>query len=238
MLTEFLNRLLELQRPETVRIDDRDYWTSNGEMIRPPTSPTFQFHTLTALVNWIEINEVDEELFIVVSEPNQVVCCGLLNELHFQRNVYAASKTFEQKSFPFDRYMSIEEFIICAQARLIPTPARAKLIQAVSNIRGTDVVSSIDDGISQEVSVSNKIGRLENVKIEPLIKLAPYRTFSEIEQPESGFILRMRQVEKGLPQVALFTTGDTSWKNSAILSIRDWLKDQDVISRKEIDVIA
>lgn len=56
------------------------------------------------------------------------------------------------------------------------------------------------------------------------VYLKPFRTFTEITQPESAFVLRMR--ESGGIQVALFEADGGAWKNEAILAIKDYLEIQ------------
>lgn len=83
-----------------------------------------------------------------------------------------------------------------------------------------------------------KIGRLESSKTEPMIKLSPYRTFREIEQPESLFLLRMKRERGGVPYVALFEADGGQWKHDAITKIKMYFKESRVIAERNIDVIA
>ena len=46
------------------------------------------------------------------------------------------------------------------------------------------------------------------------------RTFSEIEQPESNFVLRVDRDAN----IALFEADGGAWKNAAVARIRDYLK--------------
>lgn len=59
------------------------------------------------------------------------------------------------------------------------------------------------------------------------VYLAPYRTFREVTQPLSPFVLRMKQGrEGGLPTVALFEADGGKWKLDAIAFIRDFLREK------------
>ncbi len=44
-------------------------------------------------------------------------------------------------------------------------------------------VSSVDNGISQEVSVRTGAVLKEQQTVKPIVHLQPYRTFLEVEQP-------------------------------------------------------
>ena len=56
------------------------------------------------------------------------------------------------------------------------------------------------------------------------VTLKPFRTFREIEQPESEFILRY-QNRNGI-EAALFEGDGGCWKLDAILRIKEWLSDK------------
>lgn len=55
------------------------------------------------------------------------------------------------------------------------------------------------------------------------VVLAPYRTFTEVEQPKSPFVFRIRQTGDEV-QAALFAADADAWKREAIANIRDWFE--------------
>lgn len=61
----------------------------------------------------------------------------------------------------------------------------------------------------------------ENVPIKPIVKLKPYRTFFEVEQPESEFLLRIG--DGG--QVGLFEADGGMWKMTARYTIKSYLQE-------------
>ena len=55
--------------------------------------------------------------------------------------------------------------------------------------------------------------------------LAPRRTFPEVDQPESPFVLLVKQSREGMmPEIALFEADGGLWKLTAIQNIKDYLK--------------
>lgn len=62
-------------------------------------------------------------------------------------------------------------------------------------------------------------------KINVSISLRPYRTFLEVEQPESKFIFRIREGANGEPSFKLVEADGGLWKYKAVTSIKDYLKD-------------
>lgn len=52
-------------------------------------------------------------------------------------------------------------------------------------------------------------------KVEPKVKLKPYRTFREIEQPASVFLFRLKNRDGAPPECALFEADGGAWKLEA-----------------------
>ena len=66
-----------------------------------------------------------------------------------------------------------------------------------------------------------------NEAIRPIVKLKPYRTFQEVEQPESAFLIRVS--ERGIS----FTEADGGmWKLTARETVKKFLEEQ---LRQEVD---
>ena len=76
--------------------------------------------------------------------------------------------------------------------------------------------------MSQSVTVKTGIASVSNVKVPNPVVLRPYRTFTEIEQPESRFIFRMQ--EGGL--CALFEADGGAWEKKAVINIKEYLSDK------------
>ena len=56
------------------------------------------------------------------------------------------------------------------------------------------------------------------------VRLKPYRTFREVSQPGSLFVVRAKRADDGgLPKVALFEADGGKWKLEAIDNIRQYL---------------
>lgn len=127
--------------------------------------------------------------------------------------------------FPWGRFIDPDNFIILAQSHFIETEDLAKIRAIVGNVRSEEVLQFSDDGISQQVTAKTGIARVENVVLPPRVKLAPYRTFVEIKQPESEFIFRARKSDGGLPMFALFEADGGAWRIEAIKRIKVYLED-------------
>ena len=94
------------------------------------------------------------------------------------------------------------------------------ILKVVGNVKDESVRTHIDDGHTQQVTARVGVTKVEDVYIPNPVTLQPRRTFLEIEQPASQFVLRLRE---GI-QCALFEAGGGTWKLDAIERIRDFLK--------------
>ncbi|MEB9776454.1 hypothetical protein P4K25_31445, partial [Bacillus cereus] len=70
-----------------------------------------------------------------------------------------------------------------------------------------------------------------NAKVPNPVQLSPYRTFVEVEQPESKFVFRMREGAR----CGLFEADGGAWKLEAMNNIKEYLKEalaQEIESKK------
>jgi hypothetical protein len=140
--------------------------------------------------------------------------------------------------FPFDRFMEIEEFIIRAQCLFVDTDVKQRMVAHVSSIRGEEVISNLDDGISQTVVVEDKLTNRKNrSEFTPILELQPYRTFPEVDQPVSRFLLRMKKNGDKTPLVALFEADGGLWVSKACANVAAYLRNDERVKKLGIAVI-
>lgn len=75
----------------------------------------------------------------------------------------------------------------------------------------------------------------EGKGVKPIVKLKPYRTFSEVEQPESEFLVRLSDGGR----VALYEADGGAWKLQARRNVADYLKENlaDLIESGDVIVV-
>jgi len=112
---------------------------------------------------------------------------------------------------------------VALQTLFVETPERAQVLAIVGNLKEEQVRQSDDDGITQTVTGRAGIVLGKDVKIPNPVSLRPYRTFREVEQPESKFVLRLTQGKEGELPCALFEADGGAWKLEAMLKIRTYL---------------
>ena len=82
-------------------------------------------------------------------------------------------------------------------------------------------VTYADNGIATTIVTQKGAALSENSVIKPLVRLRPYRTFQEVEQPEGVFLIRID--ERGIT----FTEADGGmWRLNARNTVKAWLTEQ------------
>lgn len=230
------------QAPVTVKIGRKAYLClpdGEGGYAGPPEGPELVFqapeilkvHTLQALADYLE-SKVDEGKAIggpvVAIHVESPTCVSLIGPISDEgpRPKYLVA-TVEREGFPFGRWIQPEEFLITAQARIVATEERARLLRLVGTIKSEKVRTNDDDGVTQMVTAREGIVRVSEVQTPNPINLQPYRTFAEVNQPESPFIVRIQPGEEdsgNIASIALFEADGGAWKLDAIHSIESFLR--------------
>ena len=122
-------------------------------------------------------------------------------------------------TFNFNAQLSYESMMIALKSKFVETPELLELVQLLGTITEENNMQIADDGFTQSVTVRKGIAIKGNKAVNPIVKLKPYRTFLEVEQPESNFLVRL--FEGG--NVALFEADGGAWKLEARKSIQDYL---------------
>lgn len=77
------------------------------------------------------------------------------------------------------------------QARFADVADRADVLRSIGKMRYENEVKMEDDGVTQTVASKAGVALVREDQIPNPVRLAPFRTFTEIEQPISPFILRV-----------------------------------------------
>lgn len=140
----------------------------------------------------------------------------------------------------FGHVLDQERFLIWLRTSFVDTQNRQDMIQFCGCVTGNDVVNLDDDGISQKVSVSTFVGTKDAIApTDPI--LCPYRTFVDIEQPESQFVFRSQKLDLGVGFV-LYEADGGAWKTVAMDTIRKYIlkymeDHQEAFEHREVIVI-
>ena len=228
MIKEAIDYLLKLKRQETIKIEEREYSTLELQPIYEAECKPIEVYNLNSLIEYLKNNpdkQTENIKIINVINPLKVVAQSSLYGKFKQRETYIIVNYSNLiPNITFERYLKIEEFIIMLKSKFIMTEDLERVIKVVGNITDENVTNYNDDGITQKVTTKTGIARVGEVALPPKIKLKPYRTFVEIEQPESEFLLRAQKGYGGI-ELALFEADGGAWKKEAINNIAKYLKD-------------
>lgn len=222
MIREAIDRLIEISGGQLIQAHGKAYSTKPLNELRAPESQPepITLHTLSGFVEFInDFATEGRERMILVDGPHKVTFCSDLYGEFEQRDEYAVAVPFIPGGFPFGQFMDAENFVIRLQSCFVQDETTRALLQIVGNIKGASVGTVSDDGVTQTVEARKGITRVENVALPNPVTLRPFRTFQEIEQPASRFVLRMTGNGTEMPKVALFEAEDNQWKLEALKSI-------------------
>ena len=74
-----------------------------------------------------------------------------------------------------------------------------------------------------QATIKRGLANVEDIIVPNPVKLQPFRTFHEVEQPEIEFVFRMKNGSSGV-SCALFEADGGAWKFNAVHSIAEYLK--------------
>jgi len=223
-----------------VQVDGKTYSARGlNPVLYEPKAKAVAVATLTGFVDFVErnIDELDliNSYIAVIDSPQSVALCSTLLDQQREREILlTASLDSNMKTFPFGTFMPQEEFIIKLHSLFEEKEGDdfEYVAMIVSKVTQANTADTLDDGITQHVTVKKGIsGTLkESSMTKPIVRLSPYRTFREIEQPESQFLLRIRTDDRGNAEVALFEADGGVWRNEARLRIAEYLKEHIKVS--------
>lgn len=115
-----------------------------------------------------------------------------------------------------------ERFLIELQANFIESDDLTVLKQVAGNIQSGTTANYDDDGVSQKTTIKSGIANKTDVIVPNPVKLRPYRTFAEIEQPQSSYVFRIQDSDRG-PSFKLVEADGGLWKNATMKKIKEYL---------------
>lgn len=242
-LRDAIDRIVELAAPTTKEWDGRLFSSKPlAEITVEEDGPSrLNVNTLNALAVMIRTEGVKQKglpLYIrVVDEHNVLV----FTSLHDGKGTSFLRQYFYKAECDVPRViigqeMSQQQAIIQLQSVYGSTPDREYLLELISRMSVNEGVTSDDNGVTQTITARQGPALKENMPVKPIVQLRPYRTFLEVGQPTSEFLLRVGK-EGG---ISLHEADGGVWRLEAKRRIADWLEmelKEDVIENKVIITI-
>lgn len=115
--------------------------------------------------------------------------------------------------------LPFEEMQIALRTRFQDTTDTPYVQKLLSDISTGAKITYNDSGVATTVVTKKGIDLQANETIKPIITLRPYRTFQEVEQPESVFLIRIN--ERG---ISFIEADGGMWKLHARETIKHYLE--------------
>lgn len=213
------------------RVIENDGETFSSLGMKPvfyqPRPDALTVRTLTGLEGYLKANRDKLDLaalLVQVDDHRTVTLRSSISGKDRKRDTLIVAK-FDGAVFPFGQWQDSESFIIAVNSLFLPSSGRDEVLAYVSRLKIEDESNLTDDGISQSATVKTGIkgGLVETAKAPSRTVLIPYRTFTEVSQPESEFVFRMKRSGEGGVSLALFEADGGAWKSIAMERIQGWL---------------
>jgi len=225
MLAEFVEKILSLGKIRTIVHDELTYTSQSVHRIKAPAqfSPeTRTFNTLKAMVEFLGQLAEKAGLFISVNGPTDVELIGGMDPENDNIRFNYAEAKMPLKNFAFNTWHPLEDFIIQLLSMFDETDDRDLIIETLSNLANESVATVVDNKATQVLQVKTGLTTKANVEIKNPVILKPFRTFREVAQPQSNFILRYRTQGNEI-RASLWEADGGAWQLGAIANIKAWL---------------
>ncbi len=241
---EFLEKVEEMVQPQTLTEGIRTFVDKPMHMLVDEIAADTPLHTnsLSSVADYIKSNAdfdalaSDGRKIIHVEDEKTVWLYTEMNSFKKRSALLLASAWVS--SFPFGQWLSLENFIISVQANFVADEHRDELLSFVATVKQDTGVEQQDDGVTQKVTTRSGVSLSRTSKVPNPITLRPFRTFSEVEQPESTFVFRIKAEEGGGVKAALFAADGEAWRHDAILKIRDYFQTHVIAEDDSVIVLA
>ena len=223
MIKEALEYLVGLKPVQTFEINGETY--TDGSLSRvhkvKHSPDRYQVKSLDAIANLIktEIGKARVPLFIRIDSPTRVYVESSWDEDYDRDFLYAAS--CEESNFQ-PGWRDHEKAIIELKSAFIPTEGQQYLLDLLSRLCVEDGVETTDNGVTQTVTTKQGVSLKQAENVRNIVGLKPFRTFREVNQPESMFLIRVDDKSR----VAILEADGEIWKIEAKLNIKAYFESE------------
>lgn len=235
MLKAAIEKIVELASPSVIQVNGKTFsnerFTEVKEQLYYPEC--LILNSLDGIVKMIQKeakekrlsdinvptddNTVEQRLYVRVSEYNRVDVFTSYDTQGVRTYLYRSNA--DVPGFR-EGFRDRETMLIQLRSLFLQTQDVAYLLELLSKMSDEEKVTSQDNGVTQVVEARKGVALKEQVEVRPRVKLTPFRTFLEVDQPESEFLLRVG--DGG--QVGLFEADGGVWKLVAKRSIAAYLE--------------
>lgn len=228
MIKSAINRILELAVPNMKEINGRNYsdkpLTSIDAELR---AASISMNTLSGLIDYIKAQKDFKNIpyIIQIVSPTEVRLISSLDSDRKRETLVEVEA--EIPDFTYGRFVENEAFIIGVQSKFLDGNAEKNdkpvVLQFAGNVKSGTVAEYGDTGVGQKATIKKGVSTMVEAEVPSPCFLMPYRTFTEVEQPMSSFIFRVKDDDRLGVSFALFEADGGAWKNEAKANIKAYL---------------
>lgn len=213
-----------LYRPSEWTVEDP------AALIKPgPQAKSLPVGSLGAVRDYLAANRDKlalDTIAVHVVSPSNVRVIGPLSERARVREQFLEASATDLTDGFLGTFMALETFLVGLQVRFADADDRGRLLSLLSNVKHDTVKTALDDGVTQVVQARSGVALVADVAVPNPVLLCAYRTFRDVPQVSSLYVLRVNAGRSGgLPEVGLFEADGGAWKLSAIERVKHWLTD-------------
>lgn len=237
MLKAFVEKIAEMANPRTYEVDGSVYASKELVFVqdKKPIPASIDVTGLDSICKLVQ-NEADHvglQIFVQVKDHKTVSVFTSLDG--DEDRLYLYRCVADVPGVTMGRFIPYENAVIELRSLYIPNDDSDYLLKLLSSISSESKVTSTDNGVTQKVEAKSGIALSSMVEIKPRVTLQPFRTFIEVAQPESEFLLRVS--ERG--EIGLFPADGGVWKLEATRNIAGYFEEKlhDLIESGTVVVI-
>lgn len=221
MLAEMIEKIVALKQTQIFDIDGEHYTDGNITRIQPHVDRprAISVSGLDSICKLIraEREKVGATIMVQVSSCRRVdVMTTYLPD--FSRNLLYSAIADTPGIRP--GWREHEEAMIELRSLFIQNSGTEYLLDLLSHMSENSTVVRKDNGVTQQVEVRHGIDLKAMGAVKPKVKLTPFRTFFEVAQPESEFLLRVDK-DRG---IGFFEADGGIWKFEAKRNIAGYFE--------------
>lgn len=201
MIKKAIEKIQELCKPHLFEVDGNHFLAdADGgyQQIREDLYKvqSIDLASLDALITFVKTEAARQYnvVYITVPDHRKVECFTEPDGRYRNERVYLYTAHATDVPGWGDKVtLSFEEALIALRTRFQMATDTDYALRLLSNITTGGKVTYNDNGVATSIVTKRGIDLQNNETIKPIIKLRPYRTFQEVEQPESQFLIRINE---------------------------------------------
>ena len=217
ILAEFVEKIISLKDPTIIEVAGQQYANQEFARIKPHVDrpSVYEVTGLDSIVQLLrkEIERVGGFAFVRVAGHDRVYVSTSYRADMSRDTLYTA--TADVPGFR-QGWRDQEQAVIELRSLFIPGAGTKYLLDLLSRMSKDSGVTTRDNGVTQTVEAKTGVSLRQNVEINPRVKLQPFRTFLEVEQPESEYLLRVDENGR-------FEADGGVWKLEAKRNVKEYL---------------